>query len=374
MKYQHIIAQMRLEEKVQLLSGQDMWSTKSIPRLGIPSIVLSDGPHGIRRQADIGDPLGIHLSLPATCFPTAVTMANSWNEALCEEVGRALGEEAKMLHVDVLLAPGLNIKRHPLCGRNFEYYSEDPYLSGKLAAAFIRGIQENGVCACPKHFVANNQELRRMSNDSIVDERTLREIYLTGFEIAVKEGRPKAIMSAYNRVNECYTNEDRTLLLNILRHEWGFDGFVVTDWGGGNDFVEGIRCGSNLEMPGTGGDSAYQLYKAVKSGLISEEVVDTRVDELLGVIYSTYSDMKTEPADLEDETRNRHHKLASKAAEASIVLLKNEAGILPIEDDRSIAVIGEFAVHPRYQGLGQAVLTQPVWKASWLVLTSIDSM
>ncbi len=354
MKYQHIIAQMRLEEKVQLLSGQDMWSTKSIKRLGIPSAILSDGPHGIRRQADIGDPLGIHLSLPATCFPTAVTMANSWDEALCEEVGRALGKEAKQLHVDVLLAPGLNIKRHPLCGRNFEYYSEDPYLSGKLAAAFIRGIQESGVSACPKHFAANNQELRRMSNDSIVDARTLREIYLTGFEIAVKEGKPRAIMSAYNRLNECYTNEDSTLLLSILRHEWGFEGFVVTDWGGGNDFVEGIRCGSNLEMPGTGGDSAYQLYKAVASGHISEDIVDQRLDELLGVILTCHSDDKIGQADIDDETRNVHHHLARKAAASSMVLLKNESGILPIEDDRSVAVIGEFAVHPRYQGAGSS--------------------
>ena len=275
------IQKLTLEEKAALLQGWSTWTTWDGSKLGIPTIFLSDGPHGLRKQAGAGDHLGLNASVPATCFPTAATMANSWDEALGEELGRALGEEAAANDVHMVLGPGLNMKRSPLCGRNFEYFSEDPYLAGKMAAAYIRGIQSNGVAACPKHFAVNSQELRRMSMDAVVDERTLREIYLTAFEIAVTEGKAKAIMSSYNQVNGTYANENAHLLTEILRQEWGFDGFVVTDWGGDNDHVEGVKAGSNLVMPAPGPDCAIGLVKAVKEGRLSEKVLDQRVGELL---------------------------------------------------------------------------------------------
>ena len=239
LKHADVIGKLSLDEKCYLLSGKDFWSTYGYEKKGVPSINLSDGPHGIRKQEGAGDQLGLNGSVPATCFPTAATIANSWDPALGEEIGRNLGEEAACQDVAVLLGPGLNIKRSPLCGRNFEYMSEDPYLAGKMAAGYIRGIQENGVSACPKHFAANNSELRRQASNSVVDERTFREIYLTGFEIAVKESHPKSIMSSYNEINGVYANENEHLLQEILRDQWGFDGFVVSDWGAGNDFVEG---------------------------------------------------------------------------------------------------------------------------------------
>ena len=231
MNVKELLSQLTLEEKAALLQGKTMWTTWDLPRVGLPSIFLSDGPHGLRKQAGPADNLGLNESIPATCFPTAAAMANSWDPTLGEELGKYLGMEAAANDVNVLLGPGLNIKRSPLCGRNFEYFSEDPYLAGKMAAAYIRGIQSEGVAACPKHFAANSQELCRMSTDSVVDERTLREIYLTNFEIVVKEGAPKTIMSAYNRVNGTYANENRDLLLDTLRGRWGFDGFVMSDWG-----------------------------------------------------------------------------------------------------------------------------------------------
>ena len=255
LKHKDIVEKLSLEEKCHLLSGRDFWSTVSVEAKGVPSINLSDGPHGIRKQEGAGDQLGLNGSVPATCFPTAATIANSWDPSLGEKIGEYLGEEAAAQEVAVLLGPGLNIKRSPLCGRNFEYFSEDPYLAGKMAAGYVRGIQKNGVSACPKHFAANNSELRRQASNSVMDERTLREIYLTGFEITVKESAPKSIMSSYNMINGVYANENEHLLQNILRDEWGFDGFVVSDWGACNDFVEGVRAGSHLEMPTTGGDS-----------------------------------------------------------------------------------------------------------------------
>lgn len=284
-----MVQKMSLEEKCHILSGRDFWSSFSFEEKGGPSINLSDGPHGIRKQEGAGDQLGLNGSLPATCFPTAATIANSWDPDLGEEIGRHLGEEAAVQDVSVLLGPGLNMKRSPLCGRNFEYFCEDPYLAGKMAAGYIRGIQKNGISACPKHFAANNTELRRQASDSIVDERTLREIYLTGFEIAVKESAPKSIMSSYNMINGVYANENEHLLQEILRDEWGFKGFVVSDWGAGNDYVEGVKAGSHLEMPTTGGDSAGQLIRAVKDGKISEAMVDKRVWELLQAVYEAGS-------------------------------------------------------------------------------------
>ena len=254
----------------------------------------------------------------------------------------------------MVLGPGLNVKRSPFCGRNFEYFSEDPYLAGKMAASYIRGIQKNGVSACPKHFAANSQELRRMASDSVMDERTLREIYLTGFEIAVKEGHAKSIMSSYNRINGTYANENGHLLQEILRDEWGFDGFVVSDWGGSNDHVEGVRAGSHLEMPTTGGDSDLELIDAVKAGRLSEELLDRRVDELLDVILSVTRAVK--PLEGKPFDIDAHHNLAAKASEQSIVLLKNEGNILPLKKGARVAVIGEFAQKARYQGAGSSVV------------------
>lgn len=253
LKYQEIIRKMSLEEKALMMSGKNTWETVDFPQYGIPSMMMSDGPHGMRTQdPNAGDHLGLGKSMPATCFPTAATVANSWDEALGEEIGRALAEEAISMNVQVILGPGLNIKRNPLCGRNFEYFSEDPYHAGKMAASYVRGIQSLGIAACPKHFAVNSQELRRMANDSVLDERTLRELYLTGFEIAVKEGKTKAIMSSYNEINGEYANENKHLLQEILVDEWGFDGYVVSDWGGSNDHALGVKNGSHLEMPGTG--------------------------------------------------------------------------------------------------------------------------
>ena len=354
MKHADIIAKLTLEEKCHLLSGRDFWATVSVEAKDVPSINLSDGPHGLRKQEGAGDQLGLNGSLPATCFPTAATIANSWDPGLGERIGEALGEEAACQDVAVLLGPGLNIKRSPLCGRNFEYFTEDPYLAGKMAAGYVRGIQKNGVSACPKHFAANNTELRRQASDSIVDERTFREIYLTGFEIAVKESAPKSIMSSYNLINGVYANENKQLLQDILRDEWGFDGFVVSDWGANNDYVEGVRAGSHLEMPTTGGDSPRQLMKAVQEGRITEAEVDVRVDELLDVVLATHEAVAKYQGKKFDV--DAHHALAMRASEESVVLLKNEDGILPLRGGAKVAVIGEFAGTPRYQGAGSSVV------------------
>lgn len=349
MKYKDLISQMTLEEKASLLSGDTFWTTKAIERLNIPAMCLSDGPHGLRKQAEHGDHLGLVQGIKATCFPTSATVANSWNSEVCEQIGRGIGREAAANQVNVVLGPGLNIKRNPLCGRNFEYISEDPYLSGKLAAGYIRGIQSEGVSACPKHFAANSQEHLRMTNDAIIDERTLRELYLTGFELAVREGQPKAIMSSYNKINGEYANENKKILRDILVDEWGFHGMVVTDWGGGNDFVAGIRSGSHLEMPATGGDSAQQLVAAIKEGRIDTSLVDERVSEFLEVLFDTRITGEI------SVDYSAHHNIAQKAAEESAVLLKNE-NILPLKANTKVAVIGAFANKPRYQGAGSSLV------------------
>lgn len=367
MRYQELIGKMTLEEKASLLSGKDFWQTVDIKRLGIPSMTLSDGPHGIRRQAGESDHLGLNASVPATCFPTAATVANSWNPGLGEELGSYLGEEAVSQGVNVLLGPGLNIKRSPLCGRNFEYFSEDPYLAGKMAAGYVKGIQSQGVAACPKHFAANSQELRRMSNDSVLDERTFREIYTTGFEIAVKEGKSKSIMTSYNRINGIYANENEHLLQEILVDEWGFDGFVVSDWGGSNSHTDGVKAGSHLEMPTTGKDGMRELMAAVKEGTLSEELLDRRVDELLGVIFDTQKAVEGKTG--KEFDIEKHHAMAEKAAEECVVLLKNEDNILPLKQGTKVAVIGDFADKPRYQGAGSSIVNSTkldspldVWK------------
>ena len=348
-----LLKKLTLEEKCALLSGAETFKTRGMPKHGIPQIWLSDGPHGLRKQAGESDHLGLNPSVPATCFPTASAVANSWDAALGEEIGAALGEEAAAQEVSVVLGPGLNMKRNPLCGRSFEYFSEDPYLAGKLAAGYIRGIQSKGVAACPKHFAVNSQETRRMASDSIVDERTLREIYLTGFEIAVKEGHPRSIMSSYNLVNGTYANENKHLLMEILRGEWGFDGAVITDWGGSNDHALGVKNGSTLEMPAPGGDSVRELLAAVESGKITESDIDARLSELLPLVFDTKAALDAAPREFDAAA---HHALARRAAAESLVLLKNEGSLLPLAAGSKVAVIGDFAKNPRYQGAGSSMV------------------
>ena len=348
-----LLKKLTLEEKCALLSGAETFKTRGMPEHGIPQIWLSDGPHGLRKQAGESDHLGLNPSVPATCFPTASAIANSWDTALGEEIGAALGEEAAAQEVSVVLGPGLNMKRNPLCGRSFEYFSEDPYLAGKLAAGYIRGIQSKGVAACPKHFAVNSQETRRMASDSIVDERTLREIYLTGFEIAVKEGHPRSIMSSYNLVNGTYANENKHLLMEILRGEWGFDGAVITDWGGSNDHALGVKNGSTLEMPAPGGDSVRELLAAVESGKITESDIDARLSELLPLVFDTKAALDAAPREFDAAA---HHALARRAAAESLVLLKNEGSLLPLAAGSKVAVLGDFAKNPRYQGAGSSMV------------------
>ena len=353
MKNAEIIAKLNLEQKCALLSGAGTFTTRGCPKTGVPSITLSDGPNGVRKQAGAADHLGLNPSVPATCFPTAATVACSWDPALGEEIGRAMGEEAAAQEVAVLLGPGLNTKRSPLCGRNFEYFSEDPYLSGKMAAAYVRGIQSEGIAACPKHFAVNSQELRRMASDSVLDERTLRELYLTGFEIVVKEAAPKTIMSSYNLVNGTYANENAHLLQDILRRDWGFSGAVVTDWGGSNDHALGVKNGSTLEMPAPGGDAVRELLAAVQSGKITEADVDARLDELLTLVLDTSAAVQKHSRSFDADA---HHALARRAAAESAVLLKNDGGILPLAAGAKVAVIGDFAETPRYQGAGSSAV------------------
>ena len=357
MNHEKLIKSMTLEEKVAMLAGAATFKSRGLNKYDIPFVWLSDGPHGLRKQAGAADHLGLNPSVKATCFPTAATMANSWDPALGEEVGVALGEESAAQGVGVLLGPGLNMKRNPLCGRNFEYFSEDPYLAGKMAASYVRGIQSQGVSACPKHYAANSQETRRMASNSVVDERSLREIYLTGFEIAVKEGKPWTIMTSYNLVNGTYASESEHLLMDILRKEWGYDQAIVTDWGGSNDHAIGIKNGSTLEMPAPGLDSTREVMAAVKSGKIKESDVDARLDEWLTIIDKTRAATKYAAEHPDEEPKmdvEGHHKLAARAAAETIVLLKNEGNILPLAAGTKVALIGDFAETPRYQGAGSS--------------------
>ena len=381
LKYENIIGKMTLEEKALMMSGKDTWQSQDFPQYGIPSMMMSDGPHGMRtQQPGKTDHLGINESMPATCFPTAATVANTWDVALVEEMGKTLAEEAVSMGVHVVLGPGLNIKRSPLCGRNFEYYSEDPYHAGKMAAALVKGIQSLGISACPKHFAANSQELRRMAMNSVVDERTLREIYLTGFEIAVKEGKAKSIMSSYNEVNGVYANENKHLLQEILVDEWGFDGYVVSDWGASNDHALGVKNGSHLEMPGTTKTGQKEILKGIKEGVLTEAELDQRLDELLDVILTTKEGLEQSKKahNIGNTTMTQqgfdvevHHALARKVAERGIVLLKNEGNILPLEEKTKVAIIGDFAKTPRYQGAGSS-LVNPT-KEPESILNCIDA-
>ena len=345
------IGRLGLLEKAALLSGGGAWKSRALPRRGLPALFFSDGPHGLRKQEGVGDHLGLNASLPATCFPTAATVANSWDTALAEEVGEALGSEARSQGVDILLGPGLNIKRSPLCGRNFEYFSEDPYLSGKLAAAYVRGIQRGGALACVKHYAVNSQEFRRMILNAEVDERALREIYLTGFEIAVKEGKPGALMTSYNQVNGLQSNENPQLMLEILRKEWGYDGMVVTDWGGSDDHIRGIQCRTTIEMPDPGLHAAREVMHAVERGELSEAEIDACLSDYFRTLRRVaVQAKKAKPVD-----PLRQHALARRAARESAVLLKND-GILPLTGEETVALIGDFARVPRYQGAGSSLV------------------
>ncbi|WP_127537088.1 glycoside hydrolase family 3 C-terminal domain-containing protein [Paenibacillus illinoisensis] len=345
-----MIKQMTLEEKAELCSGRDFTNTNTIDRLGVPSIMMSDGPHGLRKQDGTADHLGINKSLPATCFPSGSGVASSWNRELAHTMGTALGQEAQAADISIILGPAVNIKRSPLCGRNFEYFSEDPYLSGTLAASYISGVQSQGVGTSIKHFAVNNQEYKRMSVDAVVDERTLREIYLASFEHAVKEAEPWTVMAAYNKVNGEFCSENSRLLTEILRDEWGFSGVVVSDWGAVNERDQGLAAGLELEMPSSHGAGSKKIIEAVQSGKLSEEVLDQSVERLLSLVFKAVdSQRKSVSVDVEAQ-----HQLARKMASECMVLLKNEESILPLNTKDSIAVIGAFAQHPRYQGGGSS--------------------
>ena len=361
---------MTLEEKTSLLSGANFWNTKPIEHLNIPSIMLTDGPHGLRKQAGKADHLGLSASVAATCFPTAAALANSWDEQLIQRVGQAIGAEAAANDVAVLLGPGLNIVRDPLAGRAFEYFSEDPYVAGKLAAAMVRGIQENGVAATPKHFAVNSQEHMRMSIDEVVDERTMREIYLEGFRRVVKESNPKLIMTSYNKVNGAYANEHAHLLKDILVDEWGFSGALVTDWGGNHDRVAGLLAGSTLEMPSTNGITDNEILQAVKAGTLNESVVNIEVDKFLRLVFQTSEIVDGAPvADLD-----AHHELAIEAAANSIVLLKNDGDVLPIIKATKVALIGDFAQTPRYQGAGSSLVNPTKLESALVAFSNSDAI
>ena len=348
------LEELSVVEKAAMLSGGSEWDSRGNDRANIPSFVMSDGPHGVRRQLGEGDHLGIGASKPATCFPTAGTVANSWDPALAEEMGEALGNEAHDLDVNVLLGPGLNIKRNPLCGRNFEYYSEDPIVAGRMAAGLIRGIQSNGISACPKHFAVNSQELRRQASNSVVDERTMRELYLTGFEIAVREAKPLTIMTSYNKINGVYAHENKHLLQEILRDEWGFDGMVVSDWGGSNSAVAAVKAGGSLEMPSPGFTSVRELEGAVKAGTLSEADINARAAEVAKIAAATKLVGVGRNDLLKDEVAAAHHEVARKVAEGSSVLLKNDDATLPFKAGTRVAVVGDMAATARYQGSGSS--------------------
>ena len=338
-----------LLQAAALLSGASAWDSRAIPAARVPAFVMSDGPHGVRRQLGDADHLGIAESEKATCFPTASALAATWDPDLAREMGEALGLEARGLGVDVLLGPGLNIKRSPLCGRNFEYFSEDPILAGRMAAGLVDGIQSTGTAACPKHFAVNSQELRRMASDSIVDERTMREIYLTGFEIVCRDAGPRVIMSSYNLVNGTHAHENKHLLTDILRDEWGFDGMVVSDWGGSNSAVEAVRAGGSLEMPAPGLAGARQIVAAVEAGALDASDVYSRAQEVLNVAAASAGLPAPTPYDLDE-----HHELAQRIASEAITLLRNEDDLLPLSTGASVALIGDLADTPRFQGSGSS--------------------
>ena len=346
----NLIAKMTLEEKAGLLSGEDFWHTKPVERLGVPRSMVSDGPHGLRKQDDQADHLGINESIKAVCFPAASATAASFDPELIEKMGEALGEACQHEKLSVLLGPAVNIKRSPLCGRNFEYFSEDPYLTGVMATALIKGIQSKNVGTSIKHFALNNQEHRRMSSSSDCDERTIREIYFPAFEMAVKEAQPWTVMCSYNRINGVYASENPWLLTDVLRKEWGFEGYVMSDWGAVSNRVAGVAAGLDLEMPASGGINDRKIVEAVKAGKLDEKQVDLCCERILNIIYRYVENAKPEtPWDKEAQ-----HRMTADVAAECMVLLKNDGDILPLKKDDAIAFIGEFAEKPRFQGGGSS--------------------
>ena len=354
LKHKDLISQMTLKEKASLCSGKDFWHLKSIERLGLPEIMVCDGPHGLRKQNAENKKVGIGNSYPATCFPTAVTTACSWDRDLIYKMGQALAEECLQHGVSVLLGPGVNMKRSPLCGRNFEYFSEDPELAGEMGAAFIAGVQSKGIGTSLKHFAGNSQEMKRMTSNSIIDERALRETYLRAFEKAVKKSQPWTVMNAYNLLNGTYCSENDWLQNKVLRDEWGFKGAVVSDWGAVNDRVAGLNAGNDLEMPSSGGVNDAKIVEAVKCGVIDETTLDERVDKLIDIILKGAANKK--PGYKFDV--KAHNLLSRQIAEQSMVLLKNDGNILPLKrvEGEYVAVIGAFADNPRYQGAGSSII------------------
>ncbi len=350
MNVKQLVSQMTLEEKASLCSGKGFWNIKGIERLGLPSVMVSDGPHGLRKQIASGDHLGLNDSISAVCFPTAAGLACSFDRELIRLLGEALGEECQAEDVAILLGPAINIKRSPLCGRNFEYFSEDPYLTGELAAAYIEGVQSKNVGVSLKHYAVNNQEYRRMTVNAVVDERTLREIYLTAFEIAIRKAKPWTVMCSYNKLDGTYASENKKLLTNILRDEWGFDGFTVTDWGACNDHVAGVMAGLDLEMPSTSDASDKLLVKAVRDGKIPELAVDQAAERIVSIVVR-YIENRDGAAVFD---RGVHHHLARRIARESMVLIKNEDSLLPIRGNKKVAFIGKFAKEPRFQGGGSS--------------------
>ena len=350
MDIEKILQQMTLEEKADFCSGSDFWHTQPVERLGVPAVMMSDGPSGLRKQDEQGDHLGINESIPAVCFPSSAAVASSFDTALAEKLGNTLGNECRAENLALLLGPGLNIKRSPLCGRNFEYFSEDPYLSGEMGAALVKGIQSNGVGSCIKHFAANNQETDRMVSDSVMDERTLHEIYLPAFETVVKKAQPLGVMAAYNKLNGTHCSENKELLTDILRKRWGYEGMVVTDWGAVKDRAKGIAAGQDLEMPGGSGRGTNSILSAIKAETLSEEELNAAVRNLLRFVDSV---TKTENASAVFD-RDADYRMAVSVAENSAVLLKNEKGVLPLAKGCKAVFLGEFAQHPRYQGGGSS--------------------
>lgn len=346
-KIQELIAKMTLEEKISFCSGHDTWHAEYLERLGIPEIMMCDGPHGLRKR--VKDENGVFQTVPATCFPTAATIANAWDPALACKVGKYIGEEARAAQISILLGPGVNIKRSPTCGRSFEYYSEDPYLSGKMAAGFIKGVQSEGVAACAKHFCVNNQETRRFSTSANVSARALYEIYLPAFETAVREAHVQTIMHAYNRINGHYVSEDKELLTDLLRGKWGFDGYVMSDWNAMSDRVAAYKAGTDVEMPPSAGLRDAELLDAYRNGKVTMEEIDRSVANVLRVIFRHLP-----AAEKGTFSAEAHHIAAAEAAEECMVLLKNDGDVLPLASGKPLAAIGAFAKHPRFEGGGSS--------------------
>lgn len=368
-KIRELVSKMTLEEKAAMCSGADFWHTEAVERLGIPASMVSDGPHGLRKQDDKADHLGVNESIKAVCFPAGCGTAASFNRELLKEMGEALGNECQAEGVSVILGPAVNIKRSPLCGRNFEYYSEDPCLATEIAGALIHGVQSKNVGTSIKHFLANNQETRRLSSDSRVDERTLHEIYLAAFEGAVTREKPWTVMCSYNRINGTYAAENHKYLTEVLRDQWKFDGYVMSDWGAVNNRVADLKAGLDLEMPASGGTNDELIVRAVQSGALEESVVDTAVERILNIVFR-YEEHRDKTAVFD---RDKDHELARKVAQETIVLLKNE-GVLPLEEKKQIAFIGKYVKKPRYQGGGSSHINSHKVTAAWDVIKDMPNI